>query len=112
MVGGGVVQDGMHAKLLGNLLVEQVEEAAEHVVSVSRGQVGDHMAGDHIASSGGHPIKRRIEAGGAVTHVALGQAAGSAGQHRLYRLYRRGVIEGLELSLFVSAEYDHRVGRA
>ena len=63
-VGGDVVQDDMHSEVVGHLLVYQVEEEPELTGTVSRSQVGDHVArGD---------VERGVEIGGTVTHVAVG----------------------------------------
>jgi len=72
-VEGNVVQDDMHSEVVGHLLVDQVEEAAELAGTVSRSQVGDYVArGD---------VERGVQIGGPMSYVAVGLATRHAGHN-------------------------------
>ena len=107
-LGVDVVQYDMHGEFVGYLLVDQVEEAPELAGPLSRGQVGDHVAGGNPASSTGQVIEHRVEIGGAVTQVTVDLAGRHTRQHRPGR---RRVVERRDLGLLVHAQDDGCVGR-
>jgi hypothetical protein len=100
LVGGGVVEHDVYVKVPGHRLVDQVEEAPKLLGTMPGRHLRDHLAGGDI--------ERRVEVGGAVTHVVVGL---SRGYPRHQRQHRRRTIERLNLRLLVDAQHDRGLGR-
>jgi protein-export membrane protein SecD len=93
LVGGKVVEDDMDVEVLGDLLVDLLEEG-EHVdAGVTLLAVGDDLAGADV--QGGE------EVGGAVALVVVGHRPGPT---RLHRQRRLRPVQGLALGLLVEGE--------
>ncbi len=84
----------------GTRAVDEVQEASELDGPVAFGHVGDDLARCHV--------ERRVEVGGAASHVVMGAPFG---EPRTQREHRCGAVERLDLGLLVDAEHEGRVGR-
>ena len=100
LVGRAVVEHEVHVEVLGDLLVDRLQELVELDRAVTVVQPADHLAGGEV--------ERRVQAGGAVALVVVGRALGRAGQHRQDRL---GAIQRLDLALLIHAQDDRALGR-
>ena len=99
LVGGVVVDDGVHQLACGHLGLDGVEEADELLVAVTLHTAADDAAVDHV--------ERGEQGGGAVPLVVVRHRAAAAALERQAGL---GAVERLDLAFLVDRQH-HRVGR-
>lgn len=99
-MGRGVVDDDVDVEIIGNVLLDEVEEAPKFSGTVPRQTFANDLAGGDV--------ERRKQRGGAVPLVIVRVPLGLAGAHGQQRL---GPVQRLDLRLLVDAEHQGAVGR-
>ena len=100
LVRRGVVDDDVDVEIIGNVLLDEVEEAPKLPGAVTRQTFANDLAGGDV--------ERRKQGGGAVPLVVVRVPLGLAGAHGQQRL---GSVQRLDLRLLVDAEHQGAVGR-